>query len=163
MNTQTRIRATSPAKGIVLSCVTICAALCMLLNIIPRTAGNLTMLTFCIILIIPGTLYHLLHAVYLTTEGAEFCRLGRVLRLIPWSQTEQVCLVRDFRRSAKGSDPARIIITPAGCPLYDASECSGLKYLMAHRRQVLWADNTPQNRNFIEAHCNQTTISRERL
>lgn len=143
-------RAVGRAKWIILSGSI--AAIILLLNsgVIPATPQNTILIYVCSAVVIPATVYHVTHATYLTDKGITYYRLGQVVRQLLWDQVEEVCIIRDFRISSKASDTTRIVFIPAGCERYSSEKWFGLQYIFIFRNNVIWVDNTKQNREFVE-------------
>ena len=97
-------------------------------------------------------LHEIINVIYLTMEGIEKYRFGRKVQVVTWKEINQVCILRDFPISAKGSSSAHIVIIPVDCELFDPEEMSAYKYLKKNRLKVVKIDDNKKNRLIIQEH-----------
>lgn len=147
-----RLRATSVLKSITFLLLALVGTICILWENVTLSIFESVFILAVILLCFPYALYYLFHATYLTEEGIECCQLGHVYRKLLWNQVAQVSVIRDFRWTAKTSGATRIVITPIGCEKFSKEKWFGVKYLFVFRHQVIWIDNTKQNKLFIRQH-----------
>lgn len=103
------------------------------------------MFLFCLCMLI----YRFVNRIYLTSEGVECCHFGKLHRRLNWSEVADVCLIKNYRFSAGGSNDSCIVIIPFGCERYN-NQWSGLQYKRQFRGQVFGVEDSFRNRKFIE-------------
>lgn len=151
MKTMQRYRAVDVSKWIILSLLLALGGICLKFGIFPATIEDKIMFSICCIIIFPHLLYHMIHTTYLSDNGVEFCRLGRVVRQLSWGNIEKVCIIRNFRFSNRVSNvETKIVFLPAGYKPRGNLRWGGLIFLFLNRNDVIWVDDTKQNRQIIE-------------
>lgn len=102
---------------------------------------------FCLCMLI----YRSVNRIYLTSEGVECHRFGKVHRQLYWSEVSDACLVKNYGFSAGGSNNSCIVIIPSGCEPYN-NQWSGIQYKRQFRDHVIGIEDSFRNRKFIETH-----------
>ena len=153
MNERTRIRTSAPFTYLILIAVSAAGAVLAF-----RLDGDPLQRQLKFVLLVYAVLYSLflfarsiLCPDFLTEEGIERWRFGRLEQTIPWSQVVQVSLLNRYRISFKTSQVPVIAITPTGCPAFDGKQHSSI-YLRKYRKQLIRVEHSRNSIRFIEAH-----------
>ena len=120
------------------------------LDIFPDSDRNPAVAWILFVILFPSSIWNWAHGVYLTEQGIELCRFGKRIRTLSWEQVAQICCAHDFRITLGNADDRKILIVPQCCEKYDKKKWSGFRYRFTHRKQILWADNSKKNRQFLE-------------
>ena len=152
MDNSKQLCATSSAKWIVMVVVVLFLAVYYIYEGDSVSSISWVSITVLLVILLPITVYYLVNSIYLTSEGVEKRRYGRIVGKLTWSDISQICILHDFPLSSKTSATTHIVITPKGCKKIGDTEYFGLQYMFIFRKAVIRIDNTKENRMFIEAH-----------
>lgn len=149
MNMQQKQRATSPWGDLCLAAIQAGAVAAHALNMLTIEIPYLIVFLLGTTMTSVSAFWKICNPIYLTVEGVQVIRLGKILRMIPWAQISQICWARDYRIAAKGSQIPHILIIPNGCEKYDPSKWSGIRYRFVFRKYVVRIDTTKANESYI--------------
>lgn len=95
-----------------------------------------------------------IHTAYFTSEGIVFFRLGKEYRRVPWNSIIQVGLAKEYKASK-----LTLVITPAGCPIYDDYTQTTTSYVEHNRRGLILFDGTKENINAVHDFCGELSYN----
>ena len=154
---QEQIKATGAAKWLAGLALSVILLVAYELELFLRDTRAFARAVACVVCVIPVCIWNLVHVKYLTPEGVEIIRFGRIARFLSWKQTAQVCVAREAWRRHH----TQLLITPVECEAYDPKRWSGWRYALRFCRQVITIDDTEKNRQFIAAHYGEISDKRD--
>lgn len=108
---------------------------------------RLCMIVLCSMVMLYAA-YHASYSAYISEDGISCSFLGKNILEYRWGELYDVAVINDYRLSVRHS--TRIVAISKGCPLFDKKKWFGLQYVFRFRKQVIWLDNTKQNREYIQ-------------